>query len=69
MIYLIPTSNSHSLSFTAFYVMYPRVSDQFSYVYYIIWFVCSPGYAYGDPKKLLYPTDSSGNMCGTGDFA
>lgn len=27
------------------------------------------GYAYGDPKKLIYPVDSDGNMCGVGDYA
>ncbi|WAR31027.1 CTL2-like protein [Mya arenaria] len=27
------------------------------------------GYAYGDPKKLLYPTDSDGNQCGIGAYS
>ncbi|CAH1786106.1 unnamed protein product [Owenia fusiformis] len=26
-------------------------------------------YSRGDPSKLLYPTDTAGNMCGYGDFA
>ncbi|KAK3782436.1 hypothetical protein RRG08_033077 [Elysia crispata] len=26
------------------------------------------GYARGDPIKLIYPTDSFGNICGTGDY-
>ncbi|GFR70795.1 choline transporter protein 2 [Elysia marginata] len=26
------------------------------------------GYARGDPIKLVYPTDSFGNVCGTGDY-
>ncbi|ESO92820.1 hypothetical protein LOTGIDRAFT_120296 [Lottia gigantea] len=32
--------------------------------------VCSAlGYAHGDPTKLVYPTDSDGNLCGSGNFA
>lgn len=31
--------------------------------------VSAVGYGYGDPKKLVYPTDSEGNMCGVGEYA
>ncbi|XP_053381020.1 choline transporter-like protein 2 isoform X2 [Mercenaria mercenaria] len=31
--------------------------------------VSAVGFGYGDPKKLVYPTDSDGNMCGVGDYA
>ncbi|XP_060561475.1 choline transporter-like protein 2 [Ruditapes philippinarum] len=30
--------------------------------------VSAVGFGYGDPKKLVYPTDSEGNMCGVGDY-
>ena len=26
-------------------------------------------YVRGDPVRLLYPTDSDGNVCGVGDYA
>ncbi|KAL4219650.1 hypothetical protein ACF0H5_022222 [Mactra antiquata] len=31
--------------------------------------VSAVGFGYGDPKKLVYPTDSEGNMCGVGDYS
>ena len=33
------------------------------------WLAYDLGFTYGDPEKLLYPTDSDGNVCGVGDFA
>lgn len=39
-------------------------------IYYIyICYLSILAFARGDPVKLLYPTDSAGNLCGTGQFA
>eukprot|EP00118_Oscarella_pearsei_P012112 m.86189 g.86189 ORF g.86189 m.86189 type:complete len:745 (+) comp36494_c0_seq7:311-2545(+) len=33
-----------------------------------MFYVAIYGYRNGDPKRLLYPTDSGGNLCGAGDL-
>ena len=36
----------------------------------VVWvMIAAWGVAHGDPSKLMYPTDSYGNICGKGDFA
>ena len=36
----------------------------------VLWaFIAAWAFNYGDPSKLMYPTDSFGDVCGRGDFA
>ena len=36
----------------------------------VLWvMIAAWGVTHGDPSKLMYPTDSYGNICGKGDFA
>ena len=36
-------------------------------LYHILCFTTA--FSWGNPKRLLYPTDSNGNSCGEGDFS
>ena len=48
-------------------VSFSEVKTKYMKRYFVI-LCCVLAYTVGDPKLLLYPTDSDGNLCGQGDF-
>ena len=71
MQYLVSFSNQHIKNnsfFSCDLHSFAQTELIESFNFLVTFFLSNSAYTKGDPKILLYPTDSDGNLCGYGDY-